>query len=223
METIVPVSILHAAIGPGGAVGRRFRGEVAPFPVVDDGHAALAAITLDALAQGAFVLTAECRLTYANRAARSILATAGTLRLCGDRVKATGPDADGSFARMVSATATFGNTNAMSIRTAHGSRLTLTTKPLRGTGAVLMLAAEIDRSERQSASQLKSAFGLTPAEADIARALGTGASPADIACARGALLSTVQSQIKAIASKLGCRRQSEITAIVQTIPRFLED
>ena len=109
----------------------------------------------------------------------------------------------------------------------------LTTKPLRegaglgggvgGGGSVLMLAADMDRGERQCASQLKSAFGLTAAEADIARALGTGASPAETAVARGALVSTVQSQIKSVASKLGCRRQSEIAAIVQTMPKFLED
>lgn len=225
METIASFGVLHAAIGTGAAGGRRSRSDVAAFDAPDDTQSALAVLTLDSLAQGAFVLGAECRLSYANRAARAMLASAATLRLRGDRVQTAGPDADGSFARMVAATATFGNTNAMCAGTSRGSRLMLTTKPLRGggTGPVLMIAAEMDRGERQCASQLKSAFRLTAAEADIARALGTGASPAEIAMARGALLSTVQSQVKSIASKLGCRRQSEIAAIVQTMPKFLED
>lgn len=231
METIASFGVVHAAIGTGAAGGRRSRSDVAAFSVPEDAQSTLAALTLDALAQGAFILGADCRLSYANRAARSMLASGGALRLCGDRVHAAGPDDDGSFARMVAATATFGSTNAMCLGLSRGSRLTVTTKSLRGgvvrnggtNGAVLMLAAGTDRGERQWAAQLKSAFGLTAAEADIARALGTGASPAETAAARGALVSTVQSQIKAIASKLGCRRQSEITAIAQTMPRFFED
>ena len=240
MDSIASFGVVHGAIGTGAAGGRRSRPDVAAFGIPDDTQSILAALTLGTLAQGAFVMGADCRLSYANRAARSMLAAATALRLRGDRVQAAGPDADGSFARMVAATATFGNTNAMCIGTSHGSRLMLTTKPLRGSavsaglgggvgggvgggGSVLMLAADMDRGERQCASQLKSAFGLTAAEADIARALGTGASPAETAVARGALLSTVQSQIKSVASKLGCRRQSEIAAIVQTMPKFLED
>lgn len=183
----------------------------------------LAEQALDALAEGAFILSADCRLLFANQAAQAMLTSEDALRLRGGRVCESDANDDDSLAKMVAATATFGITNSTCFRTLRGSRLIVTTKVVPSTGTVLALAAEVRRGGRQIAAQLRSAFGLTLAEADIAQSLSMGVALAEIAAARGALPSTVQSQIKAIASKLGCRRQSEIIAIVRTIPQFIDD
>jgi DNA-binding CsgD family transcriptional regulator len=57
-------------------------------------------------------------------------------------------------------------------------------------------------------------FGLTAAETTIALLLAAGLSTAEISAARQASLNTVRNQIKAILSKTGCRRQSEVVALV---------
>lgn len=53
-------------------------------------------------------------------------------------------------------------------------------------------------------------LGLTDAEADVARALATGANTREIAERRGVAFETVRSQIKSIYAKLQVRRQSEL-------------
>lgn len=55
---------------------------------------------------------------------------------------------------------------------------------------------------------------LTEAEADVALSLADGLSPSEIAAARMASPHTVRNQIKSILMKTGCRRQSEIVALV---------
>jgi len=58
------------------------------------------------------------------------------------------------------------------------------------------------------------AMGLTEAESQIALALSTGTSRADIADQRSATLSTVRQQIKAIYGKLGVNREAELVAML---------
>ena len=180
----------------------------------------MAAMALDALAEGAFIVTADRRLLFANRAARQILDSGHALYVSDGQVCARMSEHRDAFVRMIR-TCSNGGIGAISIRDAPRARLNITTKPMRSLGSVLMLAVEVGKGEEQVAEQLQLAFGLTPAEADIAQSLGIGASPSDTALGRRARLSTVRSQIRSIAEKLGCRRQSEIAAVVQAMPRFV--
>jgi DNA-binding CsgD family transcriptional regulator len=62
------------------------------------------------------------------------------------------------------------------------------------------------------ADSLQAEFQLTSAEAEIALKLNQGATPAQIAQARGVSVATVRSQIKRIYSKLDVHRQAELVA-----------
>ena len=68
-----------------------------------------------------------------------------------------------------------------------------------------------DASDPVPALQL---FGLTPAEARVAAAVGGGRSPRDAATALGLTLNTVRSALKIAFDKLGISRQSELARIV---------
>jgi DNA-binding CsgD family transcriptional regulator len=62
-------------------------------------------------------------------------------------------------------------------------------------------------------------FGLTASEADVAYRVSEGATLQQIADSRTTASTTVRSQMKAIMSKLDCRRQSEVLQIVLQIAR----
>ncbi|MEP7008614.1 MAG: hypothetical protein ABI810_21725 [Sphingomonas bacterium] len=53
-------------------------------------------------------------------------------------------------------------------------------------------------------------FGLTPAEAHLAAALGTGSSVADHAAERGITIGTARIQLKQVLAKTAAGRQSEL-------------
>ena len=58
-------------------------------------------------------------------------------------------------------------------------------------------------------------YALTPAEADLAALLDTGASPADIADARGVSITTVRTQLYALMAKLGVNRQADVARLLR--------
>jgi DNA-binding CsgD family transcriptional regulator len=75
----------------------------------------------------------------------------------------------------------------------------------------------ISKSARKNAalaSALKSRFGLSGAETDIALALADGKDIVRIAQLRGVTPHTVRSQLKAIFHKTGARSQAQLVAIV---------
>lgn len=67
---------------------------------------------------------------------------------------------------------------------------------------------------RDRMQALRSAFGLSAAEARIAEQLARGRSVADIAAAANLSLSTVRAQLAAVRGKMGVTRQSQIVAAV---------
>lgn len=65
--------------------------------------------------------------------------------------------------------------------------------------------------------QVAAVFELTPAEARVAVALATGASPQEISKRHGVSLQTVRTQVRAIYSKLEINRVAELTALLQSV------
>ncbi len=72
-------------------------------------------------------------------------------------------------------------------------------------------AVVIGRGYRPKANAMIARLGLTPTEAEVARAAAEGFSPADIATARAVSLATVRTQLKIIYAKLDVRSQRELT------------
>ncbi len=86
-----------------------------------------------------------------------------------------------------------------------------------GLRQAMIIAAPVD-ADPSLEGRLRDLFGLSRGEALLAVRLSEGMSPADIADERRVALTTVRTQIKSVAAKLGCGRQSEIVAIVKSLP-----
>jgi DNA-binding CsgD family transcriptional regulator len=81
-----------------------------------------------------------------------------------------------------------------------------------------------DRTARDPSleSRVRALYGLTQAEAEVAVRLTEGASVERLSTERGVAIGTVRTQIKSIAAKMGCSRQSELVANIGNLPRLHE-
>jgi len=70
-------------------------------------------------------------------------------------------------------------------------------------------------------NSLRQLFRLSPAEASIAVALGTGMDLNELAQQRGVKLNTLRSQVASIMAKTGTRRQAQLVALVARIDSVL--
>jgi DNA-binding CsgD family transcriptional regulator len=79
-----------------------------------------------------------------------------------------------------------------------------------------LLILDLPRTDRtQIMSQVARLYALTAAEADVLGLLLAGLDAGQIATQRGARMSTVRSQLRAILEKTGCTRQLEVVQLVQ--------
>ena len=103
-------------------------------------------------------------------------------------------------------------------------RTTITPVPkLTGASHALILFRDPNAMDLSLIDRVRGLYRLTQAEAELAVALSTGLSLAQIASARAVRDSTIRSQVKSIASKMGCSRQSEIAVRVEKIPPLWTD
>jgi DNA-binding CsgD family transcriptional regulator len=84
-------------------------------------------------------------------------------------------------------------------------------------GAVL-LVSDAGKRPQPAPALLARLFRLTPAEASLAASLAAGRSLDDHAKRRGIARETVRSQLAAIRRKTGCRRQTDLVALLARIP-----
>lgn len=79
---------------------------------------------------------------------------------------------------------------------------------------VMMALIDLEQFCQPKRTVLRSAFGLTAAEADVARGVAQGQSVSEIAGALGLAVSTVRGQLKAVFAKTATRRQGELALVV---------
>jgi DNA-binding CsgD family transcriptional regulator len=77
---------------------------------------------------------------------------------------------------------------------------------------VLLRGEGVNAAEHRRAAILRSVYGMTAAETEIALELFAGKSTEDIAAGRRASVATVRTQIKSVLTKAGARRQIELVA-----------
>ena len=82
-----------------------------------------------------------------------------------------------------------------------------------GPHTVLILI-DLDRRHKPNTLALQRIFGLTAAEARLARLIARGDAPTEIAQAHGLSLATVRSQLASVFDKTQTRRQAELVALV---------
>ncbi len=197
---------------------------------------------LDAMSRAAILVDRDLRVVHANAAAERMARQGGGLVLSartreGDGIGGTwvsmaGRDADGALRRLVEAVAVLGRPgSALRLPLVSGATggLIVAVLPLpaallpsqRASGtadglAVLLLRDGVSRPAVPS-HVLCELFGLTRAEAEVAVLLGSGASPAQVAQARGVSLGTVRLQVHSIMRRTGTRSLRDLDHMLGTV------
>ena len=83
--------------------------------------------------------------------------------------------------------------------------------------AAILIVADPTRSGQPATEILKDAYGLSPAEAEVASDLANGHTARQIADDRGVSIATVRSQIQSVLQKTGLRRQSDLVRLLSRL------
>jgi DNA-binding CsgD family transcriptional regulator len=215
--------LLEAAL-PHLRRGLQLRHRLAAVAPASSGPAGLAA--LDGLAHGVLVVDAGLRVLLANVAAEAMAAASLGFRFRRDAAREMAQtlmvpchrEDVARLAALVGGAAMAGEPGgALRLRADHGEAgvaalitplpARLAEAPLhiggRVPGRALVMLREIAAPIAPSAGLLRELFGLTAAEAEVARALAGGATKAEVAAARGLRETTVRTQVRALLAKTG--------------------
>ncbi|MBI5275501.1 MAG: helix-turn-helix transcriptional regulator [Burkholderiales bacterium] len=177
------------------------------------------------------VVEANGRVVIANAAAQHLCGASKLLRVRHHQLVAVYQDA--VLQQAIRDAAAPGRTRPAWLRlgsTAGEDALLLVVAPLAATSPynaswqrplVVIMASRNGSSGRQVDAVLAGLFGLTAAEARVASSVAHGLSPAEIAERYGVAVQTVRKQLKAIYSKMGVRRQSELSSLLARLNTIL--
>lgn len=188
-----------------------------------DAEVATLAAIFDNTPYAAFLAEADGRLVYANRLGESLLRKGDVLHLIQGRLRArhrADPQLGEALAQTVSAVGPPPGGSVLHGKS--GKAFFASFLPIRTEGypaRVLVTTGSPDRNADADGidARLRRAFGLTPAEAEIARWLSEGYSLEAISHHRAASIGTVRNQIKSVMAKLDVRRQSDVVRVVSGI------
>jgi DNA-binding CsgD family transcriptional regulator len=187
----------------------------------------------DANATATFLLTEQGRVAHANAAAHSLLRDDGGLMLLNERLSPSDSASRAAWANLLRNAAapsySLADTqphHALALPRPGGKApLQLLAMPLpeaqrNSTRAdLLLLATNPDDPIHFPDAVLRALYGLTPAETEVANGLLMAYSAEEIACLRRVSTGTVRQQIKAMMSKTGSSRQSEMIRLFMTLPQ----
>ncbi|QOT71651.1 helix-turn-helix transcriptional regulator [Sphingobium fuliginis] len=180
--------------------------------------------TLDMVGHAVFTLRANGALIDCNRMADALLRRGDALSLRQRQLKARDPRDDEALqAAFRAATARQGGqASAIFVHRERGAPYVLSIAAVRVGMERQIVAIATDPADRDQslASRIRSLYGLTRAEAEVAEALCQGRGLEDLSQERGVALNTVRTQIKNIYVKLDCSRQSELVARIGALPRL---
>jgi DNA-binding CsgD family transcriptional regulator/PAS domain-containing protein len=194
-------------------------------------RAARAEAALDAVATPTFLLDARSRVVHHNAAAEALLASADGLALRERSLVARDPRSHEALQAAIHAAVTAGSalpsrpSGAVAIARPSGRHhLQAIVSPLRISGELLpahalVLVADPERTGDLPGDVLRTLYGLTPSEAEIANALLSGRSVAEIAQLRRVTEGTLRVQLKTLLHKTGARRQGELLRLLMSLPR----
>jgi DNA-binding CsgD family transcriptional regulator len=188
---------------------------------------AIVSASLDVIGHAVLTLDPKGRLLHCNQAGETLLRRGDGLTLHRQHLRASqagdhnalqsaldralapeGPQATGVLIRR-----RVGRPYELSILAAHAG----------GRRQIVAVVTDPDARNAGLQQRLRDLFELTLAEAEVAESLALGLSPDRIADLRDVSAATVHTQLKAIFSKMGCRRQSELVAMIGNLPRFQPD
>lgn len=178
------------------------------------------AAILDSVRDVVIVTAADGSILYSNRSAEELLERKGPLRVVQGRIRGADGAPDQALRRQIEAACTESKAPVPAIVMRHHDQvpLVLVVRCLEGSGRALLLAFDSHPPTDRLAAPLRECIGLTRSEAEVAAAIAQGSSTAQIAARRGVAASTIKSQIRTIAAKLGCTSRSQIAAVVKAVP-----
>src|SRR5581483_3969424 len=176
--------------------------------------------TLDRMWEAVAMLGHSRQIVFANRAAAQILQRGAGIGLSPDGRLITTPEASEAVERVLCDKAP---PAPVAVPRTDEPPLVLNLHPLPdalkgGFGAVaLMFISDPARKPADQSAALRSAFGLTNAEARVAQSLSEGASLKQIAWANHITYETVRSHLRRTLGKVGVRRQAELVRIAHAL------
>jgi DNA-binding CsgD family transcriptional regulator len=189
--------------------------------------------SLDALSIGVVICNAEGKVRIANRIAEEILRRGDGIVLDGfETLTVSDPGKQHGLQRMIFCAARrrglepSGAGSALRIGRREGAPLKILVAPLPeaqlarlgGAGGAMILIDDPDRNAAPAIEALKALFGLTTAEARLARRLAHGDSTAPEIAAEFALSpQTIRTQMKSIHRKMDVSHQAEVSAIISRL------
>jgi len=171
------------------------------------------------------LLTPDARVLDCDQRGQSFLRTGGLLSILHNRLRCSDHGQDSKVQEAIKETVESGH--AMTIL------LTPLDRPLQryslvfirldkgvqnSAGNVLCLVAPLDRRRFATVRQLMELFGLSAAEARLARALCHGDSLEEYATDQGLKLPTVKTQLRSVFAKTGTERQASLIRLFSGIP-----
>ena len=185
-------------------------------PSKDEAHAIIAMMR-----EVVVLLSRDASILFANPAAKRLLSRHDPLTVRGGRLIIDSREGD-KLPQAINCACTVNRRGleALVIRQRDGSPMVLSVRCLddSGRGVILLLGSDPGVESALVLQTLRRCFGLTTSEARVAAAVAAGLSSERIAAERGVQITTVRSQVKAIAAKLGCTTKSQISTIVRTTP-----
>lgn len=193
----------------------------------------LASAGQDAAALGVIALDRAGRLLHCNRNAAALLKAGEVLALCHGRLACANEVQKGKWAEAVEIIVQTGQSANLLLYNAArpDERYSITLMPLpkqrRGILAdaadgMLCLVVPLDHRRIATARQLMQLFGLSAAEARLARALASGATLESYAVENDLKLPTVKSQLRSLFEKTDTDRQSAVVRLIVGIPAVRE-
>jgi DNA-binding CsgD family transcriptional regulator/PAS domain-containing protein len=191
--------------------------------------AALGQDLLNAVQTGFLAADAEARVVRMNQAAEAVLRRGDVIKLAAGRLAATGHAQTTVLHRLIrQATGIDGAVSggSMIVDGQQGARHAITVTPLSRNSTLLekpamplalVTVSSLEQPARPN-RQLSEMFGLTPAEAELAAAVGAGKRLNDVAEERRVRMTTLRSQIRAVYSKTGTNRQAELAQMIASLP-----
>lgn len=183
----------------------------------------------DAVSLGVIAISTTARILYCNRTGEAMLKAGNVLCVHKSVLTCAQINEQMRFSNVVDSV--IKTRKPASVLLAGQSRpderysVTLTPLPKRGAfslagvpDGVLCLISSLNQRRLATAQQLMQLFGLTAAEARLARALGACETLESYAQASGLRRNTVKTQLSAIFEKTGTDRQSALVRLILAIP-----
>ena len=194
-------------------------GDPEPFGPVPSVSGSSLQSALAQIGEMVLILSRDRVVLYSNNAADALLAERRPLQVRRGRLEASTATVSQQLGRAIDAACADRFRSVLLLRRPSGLPLIIAINCLEdGAEAVLLVGRDSAIHIRPTAEALRSCFGLTPSEAEVAAAIAAGESSRQIAERRGVTANTIRTQLKTISAKLGCTRQSQISAIVHALP-----